>query len=99
MSFLALEFAVSFLKVLNIDFPLILISLGVVERSLLLWVTLVIVGAGGRVLGLVPWGNGRLTFLKLLMLVFHFTLVIHIFCPLNLSLLFVVLGGVSGVFV
>ena len=36
MSFLTLEFAISFLKVLNIDFPLILISLNVVERSLLL---------------------------------------------------------------
>ena len=31
MSFLTLEFAISFLKVLNIDFPLILISLNVVE--------------------------------------------------------------------
>ena len=29
---------------------------------------------------------GRLTFLKLLILVFHFTLVIHIFYPLNLNL-------------
>ena len=28
--------------------------------------------------------NLGLTFLKLLILVFHFTLVIHIFCPLNL---------------
>ena len=36
MSYLTLEFAISFLKVLNIDFPLILISLNVVERSLLL---------------------------------------------------------------
>ena len=34
MSFLALEFVILFLKVLNIDFPLILISLNVVERSL-----------------------------------------------------------------
>ena len=33
---MTLEFAISFLKVLNIDFPLILISLNVVERSLLL---------------------------------------------------------------
>ena len=41
MSLLTLEFTVLFLKVLNIDFPLILISLNVVERSL----TLVIVGA------------------------------------------------------
>ena len=36
MSFLTLEFAILFLKVLNIDFPLILISLNVVERLLLL---------------------------------------------------------------
>ena len=36
MSFLTLEFAISFLEVLNIDFPLILIALNVVERSLLL---------------------------------------------------------------
>ena len=36
MSFLTLEFAILFLKVLNIDLPLILISLNVVERSLLL---------------------------------------------------------------
>ena len=36
MSFLMLEFAISFLKVLNIDFSLILSSLNVVERSLLL---------------------------------------------------------------
>ena len=35
MSFLVLEFAILFLKVLNIDFPLILISLNVVERLLL----------------------------------------------------------------
>ena len=32
MSFLKLEFAISFLKVLNIEFPLILISLNV-ERD------------------------------------------------------------------
>ena len=36
MSFLTLEFVILILKVLNIDFPLILISLNVVERSLLL---------------------------------------------------------------
>ena len=35
MSFLTLEFAILFLKVLNIDFLLILISLNVLERSLL----------------------------------------------------------------
>ena len=31
MSFLTLEFAILFLKTLNIDFPLILISLSVIE--------------------------------------------------------------------
>ena len=36
MLFLTLDFAILFLKVLNIDSPLILISLNVVERSLLL---------------------------------------------------------------
>ena len=54
MSFLTLKFAISFLKVLNIDFPLILISLNVVERSLLLKMTLVIVGAKGKMLNLMP---------------------------------------------
>ena len=43
--------------------------------------------------------SGGLAFLGLLMLVFHFALVMHIFCPLSLGLLFVVLSGVSGVFV
>ena len=36
MSFLTLEFAILFLKVLNIDLSLILISLNVVEKSLIL---------------------------------------------------------------
>ena len=48
---------------------------------------------------LMPWRNGRLTFLKLMILVFHFTLVIHIFYPLNLSLLFKVLNDVSRIFI
>ena len=52
MSFLTLEFAISFLKVLNIDFPLILISLNVVEKSLLLQMTSVIDGANRRMLNL-----------------------------------------------
>ena len=43
-----------FLNVLNIDFPLILISLNVVERSLLLEMNLVIVGANGKMLNLMP---------------------------------------------
>ena len=52
--------------------------------------TLVIVGTNGK-MNLMPWRIGRLTFLKLLKLAFHFTLVIHIFYPLNLNLLFVIL--------
>ena len=35
--------------------------------------------------------------LKLLILVFHFTLVIYIFYPLNLNLLFVILNEVSRI--
>ena len=54
MSFLMLEFAILFLKVLNIDFLLILISLNVAERLLLLQMTLVIVGANGKMLNLMP---------------------------------------------
>ena len=45
MSFLTLEFAILFLKVLNIDFSLILISLNP---------ALVIVGANGERLNLMP---------------------------------------------
>ena len=40
----------------------------------------------------------KINILKLLILVFHFTLVIHIFCPLNLNLLFVILNEVSRIF-
>ena len=54
MSLLTLEFAILFLKVLNIDFPLILISLNVAERSLLLLMILVIVGANRKMLNLMP---------------------------------------------
>ena len=54
MSFLTPEFAILFLKVLNIDFPLMLISLNVVERSLLLKMTSVIVGANGKMLSMMP---------------------------------------------
>ena len=84
-----------------IDFPPILISLNVVERSLLLQMTSVIVGVNMKMLKkkLMPWKNGNLTFLKLLILIFHFTLVIHIFYPLNLNLLFVILNEVSRIFI
>ena len=46
--------------------------------------TLAIIGANGKMLNLMPRRNGRLTFLKLFILIFHFTLIIHIFYPLNL---------------
>ena len=85
MSFLTLEFAILYLKVLNIDFPL-LFSINVVERSLLLQMTSVIARLNEKMLNLMPRRNGILTFLKLLILVFHFTLVTHIFYPLNLNL-------------
>ena len=49
--------------------------------------TSVIVGCK-RMLNLMPWRNGKLTSLKLLILIFHFTLIIYIFYPLNLNLLF-----------
>ena len=54
MSFLTLEFVILFIKVLNIDFLLILISLNVVERSLLLLMTSVIVGVNEKMLNLMP---------------------------------------------
>ena len=54
MSFLTLEFVILFLKVLNIDFPIILVSLNVVERSLLLLITSVIVGVNEKILNLMP---------------------------------------------
>ena len=54
MSFLTLEFVILFLKVLNIDFPLILISLNVIERSLRLLLTSVIVGVNEKMLNLMP---------------------------------------------
>ena len=54
MSFLTLEFGILFLKVKNIDFPLIVISLNVVERSLLLYFTSVIAGVNKKMLNLMP---------------------------------------------
>ena len=43
-----------FYKVLNIDFPLILISLNVVERSLLLKMTSVFVVENDKIINLMP---------------------------------------------
>ena len=41
----------------------------------------------------------KINIFKLLILVFYFTLVIHIFCPLNLNLLLVILNEVSRIFI
>ena len=64
MSFLTLELVILFLKVLNIDVPLILIFINVVERSLLLYMTSVIVGVNEQMLNLISLKNGKFTFLK-----------------------------------
>ena len=53
MSFRMLEFAILFLKALNIDFPLILISLNAVRRSSLHYKPSVIVGVNEKMLNLV----------------------------------------------
>ena len=41
----------------------------------------------------------KIKIFKIMILVFHFTLVIHIFYPLNLNLLFVILNEVSRFFI
>ena len=41
----------------------------------------------------------KINIFKILVLVFHFTLVIHIFYPLNLNLLFVILKEVYRMFI
>ena len=66
MSFLTLEFAILFRKVLNIDFPLILISLNVLERLLLLKMTLVIVGANWKMLNLMPSKEWKINIFKII---------------------------------
>ena len=77
----------------NIDFPKCRRE---IAASLM---TSVIIGVNERMLNLLPWRNGRSTFLKLLILVFHFSLVKHIFYPLNQNLLFVILNEVSRIFI
>ena len=54
MSFLTREFVILFLKVINIDFTLILISLNAVERSMLLLMTSVIVVVNEKILNPMP---------------------------------------------
>ena len=78
-------------------FPSNIDSLNVVERSLLHYMTSVIVGVSEKMLNLMPLRIGRLTFWKLFILVFPFTLVIHTFYPLNLNLLFLILNEVSRI--
>ena len=70
-------------------------SLNVVGRSLLHSLTSVVVGVNEGMLNLMPCRNERFTFLNLLILVVHFTLVILIFYPQNLNLLFAIINDVS----
>ena len=41
----------------------------------------------------------KINILKIIDTRIHFTLVIHIFCPLNLNLLFVIINEVSRIFI
>ena len=41
----------------------------------------------------------KINIFKVLILVFHFNCVIHIFNPLNLNLLLIILNGVSRIFI
>ena len=61
--------------------------------------TSVIVGVNENMLNIMPWRNGRLTFFKLLIHIFHFTLVLLIFYPQNLNLLFIILNEVFRIFI
>ena len=60
--------------------------------------TSVINSVNVKMLNPMPWKNGKLPFLKLLILVFHFTLIILIFNAQNLYLLFLTLSVLSRFF-
>ena len=98
MSFLTLEFAILFLNVLNIDFPLILISLNVAEIAASLndfsnrWCKWENVEPDA----LKEW---KVYIFKIIDTHTSFYSVIHIFYPLNLNLLFVILNEVFRIFI
>ena len=60
---------------------------------MILLMTLVIVGA--KKVEPDALKEGKIHIFKILILVFHFTFVIHIFYPLNLNLLFVIFRGIQ----
>ena len=62
-------------------------------------ITSVIVGASKIMFNMMPLRNGILTFLKSLMIVFHFTLVILVFYLQNVNHHFVILSGVSRILI
>ena len=99
MSFLTLEFAILFLKVLNIDFPLILVSLNVVERSLLFLLDLSNRWCKWKNVEPDALKEWKINIFKIINTHISFTLVIHIFYPLNLNILFVILNKVSRIFI
>ena len=61
--------------------------------------TWVIVIVYEKIVDLLPLRNRKLTFLKLFILVFYFTLVMQFFYPLNLNFHFVILNEVSRIFI
>ena len=92
MSSLILEFTILFLNALNIDFLTILISLNVVGRLLLNLITSVIVDVNEKNVEPDALKQRKFNiFLRLLILVFRFTLEIQIFYPQNLNILFLTL--------
>ena len=93
MSFLTLD-AILFLKALSIDFPLKLISLNVVERSLLLyrWCK----GENVEPGALKEW---KINIFKIIDTCISFCSRTTHLLPLNLNLLFVILNEVSRIFI
>ena len=61
--------------------------------------TLVIVGANVKNVKPDALKERKINIFKLLILVFQFTLIIHIFYPLNLNLLFGILNEVSKILI
>ena len=63
--------------------------------------TLVIVGANGKMLNVEPDAlrEWKINIFKIIDTRISVTLVIHIFCPLNLNLLFLILNEVSMIFI
>ena len=96
MSSLILEFAILFLRALNIDFLPIMISLSVVAVSLNDFSNRRCKREYVEPDALNEW---KINILRSLILVFHLTLEIQIFYPGNLNPLFITLSAVSRIFI